>query len=183
MTRFAGRILVVCPRCGGCAVVAPTPGLPELKYYSQLLVRPRRLTCPGCGSTAEWRAEMRGAAPIGVDLGGTEEPFFHRPLWLQTRCAGHILWAYNADHVAELASYVGARLRERGGVRPTASMFARLPRWLKSAGNRAEVLAGLEKLRVLADHWDPADRSDAAQEHGSAQVSRRTAGGRSDPTR
>lgn len=166
LDRFAGRILVVCPRCGGQALVAPRPGLPPLKYYTELLYRPRRLTCAGCGAAAEWEAELRGAGLVGVVLGGTREPFFGRPLWLQTRCAGRILWAYNEDHVATLADYVGARLREHVTVSPTRAMFPRLPRWIKSSARRAEVLAGLEKLRRLADRSAPADRSDVAYEHG-----------------
>jgi hypothetical protein len=166
LARFAGTILVVCPRCGGRAVVVPKPGLPELRYYTELLYRPRRLACAGCGAVAEWEAEVRGAALVAVSLGGTEDPFFRRPLWLQTSCAGRVLWAYNIDHVTELAAYVGAQLRERGGMRPTMSMFARLPRWMKSATNRADVLAGLKKLEALAERATPADRSDAARERG-----------------
>jgi hypothetical protein len=102
---------------------------------------------------------------VGVTLGGTTDPFFGHPLWLQTRCVGETLWAYNEDHVAELAAYVGAQLRERGPWRPTMSMFARLPRWMKLARNRADVLAGLERLRALADLSAPEDRSDAAHVH------------------
>ncbi|MFE3925927.1 hypothetical protein [Streptomyces sp. YIM B13508] len=61
---------------------------------------------------------------------------------------------------------VGARLRERGGVRPTTSMFARLPAWMKASDNGKEVLAGLETLRALAERMAPADRSDAAHGRG-----------------
>ncbi|MEU8760075.1 hypothetical protein [Streptomyces sp. NPDC048659] len=99
-------------------------------------------------------------------VGGSADPFFRRPLWLQTRCAGHILWAYNEEHVDELSAYVGARLRERGGAQSTMSMFARLPAWMKVSDHRAEVLAGLETLRALAERVTPADRSDAAHERG-----------------
>jgi hypothetical protein len=65
--------------------VVQRPGLPPLGYYSELRFRPRRLVCQGCGATAGWRAERRDGALIGVRLGGTEDPFFRRPLWLQTR--------------------------------------------------------------------------------------------------
>ncbi|MBT2450712.1 hypothetical protein J7F03_27300 [Streptomyces sp. ISL-43] len=166
LDRFAERMLVVCPRCGGCALVAPRPGLPELAYYTELLFRPRRMTCSPCGALAEWEAEVRGAGLRGAVLGGTEDPFFRRPLWLQTRCAGRVLWAYNEEHVDALAAYVGARLRERGTGSPTRAMFPRLPAWMKTAGNRSEVLAGLDALRALARRHSPADRSDAAHERG-----------------
>jgi hypothetical protein len=166
LTRFADRIFVVCPRCGGRAIVVPRAGLPELRYYSELLYRPRRLACAECGAAATWEAEVRGAGLVGVVLGGTEDPFFKRPLWLQTRCAGRILWAYNEDHIAELAAYVAAPLRERGVVRPTRAMFARLPRWVKRSTHRSAVLAGLGRLRVQAGRSAAADRSDAAHERG-----------------
>ncbi|MEU9439837.1 hypothetical protein AB0D42_02680 [Streptomyces sp. NPDC048304] len=166
LTRYAGRILVVCPRCGGRAEVVQRPGLPPLKHFGELMFRPRRLTCRGCGTTAEWRAELRDGALIGVRLGGTEDPFFRRPLWLQTRCAGRVLWAYDEEHVDALAAYVGATLRE-GGTGATQAMFPRLPRWMKESGNRTEVLAGLERLRILSGRSAPADRSDAAHERGA----------------
>lgn len=45
-------------------------------------------------------------------------------------------------------------------------MFARLPAWMKTSGHRAEIMAGLETLRALTGRSTPADRSDAAHEHG-----------------
>lgn len=122
---------------------------------------PRRLVCAGCGATDEWEAEVQGAALVGAALGGTEDPFFRQPLWLQTRCVGHILWAYNEKHIDELAAYVGAVLRHHIAS-PTMAMFTRLPVWMKRADNRPEVLAGLGKLRALAERSAPDERSDAA---------------------
>ncbi|MGW7055108.1 hypothetical protein [Streptomyces sp. NPDC054887] len=165
LARFTSRILVVCPRCGGQALVVPLPRLAARKNFGELLFQPRRLTCAGCGAVAEWTAAQRGSGLVGAVPGGTEDPFFRRPLWLQTRCAGRILWAYDDEHVDALAAYVGARLRERHAS-PTRGMFARLPAWMKSAGNRHEVLAGLATLRALTRCSTPADRSDAAHERG-----------------
>ncbi|MEU9116419.1 hypothetical protein AB0D04_32875 [Streptomyces sp. NPDC048483] len=165
LVQFTGHVLVVCPRCGGCALVLPRPGLPELKHSYELLFRPRRLACRGCGAVADWKPEMRDAGLVATNPGGTEDPFFRRPLWLQTRCADQILWAYNEEHVAELSAYVGATLREHGAS-PTRAMIPRLPRWMKRSANRSDVLAGLETLRGLARRSAPADRSDAAHERG-----------------
>ncbi|MFH9942825.1 hypothetical protein ACH4OT_26315 [Streptomyces murinus] len=161
--RYADRLLVVCPRCGGRAEVVPRPGLPALEYFGELLFRPRRLICGGCGASAEWTAPRRDGGLVAAQLGGTQEPFFGRPLWLQTRCAGRVLWAYNAEHVDALADYVRATLRE-GGTGATRAMFPRLPRWMKSSARRTEVLAGLRRLRAMCDLSAPADRSDAAHE-------------------
>ena len=91
LVQFTGRVLVVCPRCGGRALVVPLPGLAAPKYFSALLFQPRRLTCAGCGAVANWTAEERGAGLAGTVPGGTEDPFFRRPLWLQTRCTGRIV--------------------------------------------------------------------------------------------
>ncbi|WP_431775914.1 hypothetical protein [Streptomyces cucumeris] len=165
LVRFTDRVLVVCPKCGGRALVVPRPGIAAPKYFSALLFQPRRLACGGCGAVADWKAEERGAGLVGAKPGGTEDPFFRRPLWLQTRCAGRILWAYGEEHVDALAAYVDARLRERRAS-PTMAMFARLPAWMKSSQRRDEVLAGLATLRSLARLPSPADRSDAAHERG-----------------
>ncbi|MFF7334768.1 hypothetical protein [Streptomyces sp. NPDC008150] len=166
LARFAARMLVVCPRCGGRAETVPLPGLPAVKYHMEHVFRPRRLACGACGHTADWTPRVRDGGLVGVALGGTEDPFFRRPLWLQTRCAGRILWAFDAEHVDELSAYVGARLRESGPLSPTRAMIPRLPAWLKRADNRQEVLAGLRRLRELARRSAPADRSDAAYERG-----------------
>ncbi|MEU2657233.1 hypothetical protein ABZ615_18125 [Streptomyces sp. NPDC007325] len=165
LVRYTGGILVVCPRCGGRALVAPPPDAVRPDSLGHLVWAPRRLTCAGCGALAEHNGERQGNGAVGARPGGTEDPFFRRPLWLQTRCAGRILWAYDEEHVDALAAYVGARHRVRHSS-PTLSMFARLPAWMKSAGNRDEVLAGLADLRSLARLSAPADRSDAAHERG-----------------
>jgi hypothetical protein len=149
LSSFAESVLVVCPRCDGRAVVASVPGQPEVRNWDEWLVRPRRLVCTGCGAIADWKpVKAKGPYPA---FGAAVDPFFGRPLWLRTRCVGHLLWAYNHEHVAELADYIGARLRERGPLWSNQSMVSRLPRWLKAADNRTEVLAGLARLRVLAD--------------------------------
>ncbi|PWK63605.1 hypothetical protein BCL76_11930 [Streptomyces sp. CG 926] len=165
LVQFTGRVLVVCPGCGGRASVVPRPGLAPPKYFSALFFQPRRLSCAGCGAVAEWAPGQKGAGLVGAVVGGTEDPFFRRPLWLQARCAGRILWAYDVEHVDALAAYVGARLREHHSS-PTMAMFARLPAWMKSASHRDEVLAGLARLRALAELHRPTDRSDAAHDRG-----------------
>ncbi|MGW1520901.1 hypothetical protein ACWCPP_29955, partial [Streptomyces sp. NPDC002287] len=117
-----------------------------------------------CPRTKVGRPGGDGANP-GAVCGGTEDPFFRQPLWLQTRCAGRTLWAYNEEHIEALTAYVGARLRERYSS-PTMAMFARLPAWMKAAKHRDEVVAGLATLGNLAQLSAPAARSDTAYARG-----------------
>jgi hypothetical protein len=75
------------------------------------------------------------------------DPHFGFRLWLQTRCAGEVLWAYNAEHLGFLREYVSASLRERV---PNAngSLASRLPKWIKSAHNRTAVLRAARRLEA-----------------------------------
>ncbi|GAA0252060.1 TFIIB-type zinc ribbon-containing protein [Cryptosporangium japonicum] len=146
LTDFAGfDVLVVCPRCGGCAVSRPLPG------DAPALVRPRRLTCPGCGRTASWGAGGDGPHRGGVVVGGDVDPHFRLPLWLRDSCCGgHVLWAWNAEHLDVLEDYVAARRRERGTVAAggRTSMLEKLPTWMKTAKNRDELGRTLRRLRA-----------------------------------
>ena len=144
---FVDEVLVRCPRCDGCAVVLAQPGTED----AGVLDLRRRLRCAACGYVKD---ETVGSAVVG----GPVDPFFRRPLWLQAGCCGQVLWAYNVRHLDLLESYVAARLRERGDVvaGAPASLVERLPTWLKTAKNRAEVLRTIGRLRSAT----PAPRRD-----------------------
>lgn len=159
---YSDLIHVVCPDCRAQAVVVPRPGLPELRYYSELQFRPRRLVCSHCGTTRDWVAQQRTGALVGIALGGPNDPFFGRPLWLQTPCCGHLLWAYNSRHLDTLHSYIAANLRERTG--PTTGMLDRLPAWIKKANHRGEVLRAIDRLRDQLHRSTAQERSAVAYE-------------------
>ena len=76
-------------------------------------------------------------------------------LWLQTPCAGRVLWAFDAAHITALELHIGARLRtDPVGPGTAMTMLARLPSWMTTAKHRVEVLRGLSRLRerVLVPH-------------------------------
>jgi hypothetical protein len=84
------------------------------------------------------------------------DAYFGQPVWLQTPCAGHTLWAFNARHLDYLEQFVAARLREpplraSDGEARNAALASRLPVWLKSAKNRDEVLRCIRRLRRMLD--------------------------------
>ncbi|RSS34585.1 TFIIB-type zinc ribbon-containing protein [Streptomyces sp. WAC08241] len=136
--------MVHCPRCDGCATVTPHPEIPAKEKaagYGSLDLH-RRLRCMGCGFFKDREVD---SAVVGSPV----DPYFQQPVWLQTSCCGHVLWAYNVCHLDLLEAYVGAKLRERGELVPwaPASLVERLLTWLKVAKNRTEVLRTIKRLR------------------------------------
>ncbi|MFD9939456.1 hypothetical protein ACFWYW_02185 [Nonomuraea sp. NPDC059023] len=100
------------------------------------------MRCRECGY-------VKDEAFASAVIGGPVDPFFQRPVWLQASCCGQVLWAYNIRHLDLLEAYVAAKLRERGDrvARAPASLVERLPTWLKTAKNRAEILRTIERMR------------------------------------
>ena len=137
---FMDEILVRCPRCGHCAVVAPPPG------GDTALSADRRLSCRHCGLVKDKTPEsvMLGIDSLPVDS------YFELPLWLQTQNGPHTLWAYNQRHLDYIESFVRAAHRDRpsdmeGGLNRT--MISRLPLWIKKSANRQRVLSMIAKLK------------------------------------
>lgn len=135
-----GEILIVCPRCAGCARTVRCDSADEA------LLAPRRLVC-ACG-----HLEERTGGSVVTSTSAPVDGHFGRPLWLQAPCAGHTVWAFNAAHLALLEQFIGARLRERRRDATTGwqnrSLLGRLPRWMQAAKNRGAVLRALGTLRA-----------------------------------
>lgn len=102
------------------------------------------LHCDGCGAATNASYELR---PVMVPAALVDN-CFGLPLWLQTPCAGHTLWAFNPRHLAYLKGFLQAGLRERYGT-ANASVVSRLPGWLKQAKHRGEALRAVERLERL----------------------------------
>ncbi|WP_034278181.1 hypothetical protein [Actinospica robiniae] len=129
---YAERVLVRCPACGQRAL--STRHRDGYRYAD-----PARLTCARCGYARETR---KLAHVYGVPL----DPFFKQPLWLQTACCGHTLWALNVEHLDALEGYVSAQLREKR-LDLAYTMLDVLPGWMKAAKHRDEVLRAVSRLR------------------------------------
>ena len=97
-----------------------------------------RLVCPKCGYSKDLGTD-------GWSSGTATDIYFGLPLWFQTPCCGETLWAYNRPHLAYLKHYVEANLREEGAA-GRRGLASRLPKWMKAAKNRDEVLKCLQKL-------------------------------------
>jgi hypothetical protein len=146
---FADEFLVVCPRCSRRARVQATTAS-----------RPARLTCIECGTSKFFASREKGVLvsndssrwPKGqYALGDAADPYFHLPLWLQIPCAAGVIWAFNERHLDYLYEYVSAEDRHRpfrASSEPrNALLESRLPRWMKLAKNRAEIVSAIGKLR------------------------------------
>lgn len=139
LAAFADETLVVCPRCEGPAV---TKRIDPAKADT---ASPRRLVCRRCG-------HMQEGAGRTLAQGEREgrDPFFGLPLWLATPCCGEVLWAFNARHLEALEAPALAQLRERRRDSAhgwsNAGFTSRMPNWIKSAKNRAEVEKALGRL-------------------------------------
>lgn len=134
---FADEALIVCPRCERQAIVRAVPA--ELGWQA-------RMVCRHCGFNKD--EAMRGCT-----LGEDRDPYFSNPLWLQERCCGEVLWAYNERHLRYLEAFVRAKIRQRAVSRtPTGArnqtLVSRLPGWIKRASHRAEILSCIERLKA-----------------------------------
>ncbi len=145
LSTFNGEMLLRCPKCGALARSSKIP--PDAGD----LFAPRRLVCSSCAYVKEWNARTI-LPPHGDDA---RDEYFQLPFFLQVHCATGVLWAYNAEHLQYLKSWLEAPLRSRRSDHSTgwanSSALSRLPKWLKLAKNRAAVSTALHKLTVLAD--------------------------------
>ncbi len=150
---FAETVWVRCPQCQQRARSHRLPP-PQNRHAPTAW----RLTCTHCGySKTSDRSSKRPPLPWWDSQGwwgqlrrydGAVDPVFGLPLWLQTPCCGHVLWAYNIEHLDFLAHYVAATLRERQGDKGNHhSIAVRLPRWIKSAKNRETILNAIAEMR------------------------------------
>jgi hypothetical protein len=147
---FVDGVLVVCPDCGACATVhAPRPK------------RSARLVCARCGAAKSLEKTSPGILsskdskswPDGIfAIGDAADPYFHRPLFLETPCAKHVLWVFNAAHLAFLKDVVAADLRLRPVRKETDPknqlLASRLPKWMLLAKNRDAVQRAIARLEV-----------------------------------
>jgi hypothetical protein len=142
---FLDEILVRCPRCGRRASVLPAP---QTAGVSRRPCTRRSVSCLTCSYSAHVPGPKGSRGTIS--LGGCSDAYFGLPLWLTTECRGHVLWAYNTEHLDLLEAFVSARLRERGPIPGTMSMVERLPAWIKDAKHRDDVVSAIHRLRAMA---------------------------------
>lgn len=157
---FGNEFLIECPNCLKMAKIILLNPEEDFNLYSS-----RKLACANCGFAKYWNQRevigytienkisedsnilyIQGKPKKMLTIGGDFDWFFQESLWLKINCCGEILWAYNYKHLEFIENYVSAKLRER---KPfvNKSLASRLPKWIKSAKNREEILKAVAKLK------------------------------------
>ncbi|WP_239255889.1 hypothetical protein [Listeria ilorinensis] len=123
------------------------------KNSRALLAISRR--CPACQqenqpiSTEKVTSQL--AEPVARYLKKGIDPWTAQPLYFQDTIRGEIFFAYNRRHLTYLKKYVESDLRERP-VFPVAKTAGHtLPKSLKQAKNRMQLLQKIEKLERQAN--------------------------------
>jgi hypothetical protein len=133
------QVVIECPGCNSCTETNLVPG-----DGSESVVR---VACGTCGFSGERAYGSRPWPEPGPD-GRITDPWFHAALWLQTRCAGYVLWALNLRHLAYIEEYVRSRDRNRDEFTQFGSALGeQLPQWLVIAKNRDAVLRSVAHIR------------------------------------
>jgi hypothetical protein len=142
--QVAGDYLLqqVAIECPGCESRTETNVVPGGDHEPVV-----RVACGSCGFSAERAYGQRPWPQPGSD-GRITDPWFHAMLWLQSRCAGHVLWALNLQHLAYIEAYVISTVRNRNEFSQFASgLGEQLPKWLVLAKNREAVLRSIAEIR------------------------------------
>jgi hypothetical protein len=151
LERYMRHPLIRCPRCGARAKGSEiVEGRPPTFRSGERVVPLQRVTCASCGYSFPERAEQprQASNAESSDQRQASTSYVYVPLWLQTPCLGHVLWAYNQEHLDFIERSVNSisRGRQRQSV---ALDDDRLPRWMREPNEPDEVLRGVARLRNM----------------------------------
>lgn len=128
--------------CGYCGFkwLAPT-----IEYPTKPDPLPTQVAtpCPQCSETRLVNVSLSRRLPVDRCC----DPHFGLPLRLAINTRHGVVWAYNPRHLHELLAYISAKIRVRQFT-SNRSMFSRLPRWMKLAKHREEIIKALEAMRA-----------------------------------
>jgi endogenous inhibitor of DNA gyrase (YacG/DUF329 family) len=137
LTRYNLIVKRNCDNCGKAIEIK----VPNQKEKSEVINAP----CPHCGVTRTFEPRNESYRLAYLEKGKASDPVFRLPLWFQTEVRDNLFWAFNRDHLLEIKSYVGSKLRERQTTTHT-TMVEKLPTFIKEAKNREAILKAIERL-------------------------------------
>jgi hypothetical protein len=137
---FAHEFLVVCPKCSSKAKVLPSVPWSSKRLFSTK----RRLICTHCGFYKEQKPNRV------IQMYGDRDWVFGLPLFYTICVKDGTLYAYNDEHLDYLKQFISAKLRTRDYSNSYSysnrSQISRLPKWVKLAKNRNNLLKAIEKF-------------------------------------
>jgi len=158
--RFFGNAVITCPHCGyshsnehdgdlfGAKLHVDAKGYcPQCyfrgEYSTRLEGYPKSgeiaVNCPECGSGH--RANIVATHPVLIESTDPTDPIFQLPLFLQAKCCGRVLYAYNPKNIDKIEAIV-LKKHDRDHCQW-------LPKWVLLAKNRDSVLSALSSLRSM----------------------------------
>lgn len=112
------------------------------EFYIEIIIE-----CNNCEAPAILKNKKIICEKCGFNKTLTENSTYSFNLWFSMDFCGKELWAYNRKHLSFLKEHIEATLRERNDVPfSNKSLGSRLPKWMTSSKNRANVLKAIEKL-------------------------------------
>lgn len=140
---LAQDLLVECPKCGGRASVHRSAAFVSGPVWAA----PRRLTCLNCGHASKVARRTSAYSWSGLKQ---RDPFHRALLWLREDTRHGEVWAYNAQHLGFLKSYVAAThrtsTRDRQWGWRNSTLASRLPKWMVTAKHRDGTLKAIRRL-------------------------------------
>lgn len=139
LTDFGELFLVVCPNCNKCANVTPIfkDTIAEENWINK--IESAKLTCLNCGYS-------KTKDKIKILNIGDCDFYFQLPLWLEESCKKDKIWAYNYRHLNFLEDYIKSDIKEQNN-NYNKSIISRLPKWIKKASNKEDILKVIQKLK------------------------------------
>jgi hypothetical protein len=142
---FSSPRRVTCLRCGYArdALYPSRKGKARSRWQKERQVNAQRRKASA--DSPGTLSRPNGAPSLPMDA--PKDMYTGLPLYLQTPCAGHTLWALNARHLAWIAGFLAADLREDASPVRRKTALSVLPQWLILARHRDEALRAIARLR------------------------------------
>lgn len=106
------------------------------------------IICPACHTDNIVELHKRESSVwTGSDIRNGRDPFFDQELYFLDYYRGKMVWAVNREHLTYLIDYIAASLRERPNSSHVRTASYRLPKYMKEAKNRNDLIRLLQRMQ------------------------------------
>lgn len=139
-------VIVRCPKCAAI-------GYETFKKNDGIYRHGHQFSCTQCPHRLNQQTSsiiIKPMPSLAVSRAAATSPYFGLSLYLKTATRFGTLWAYNYPHLQALKQFISADLRERHCDAGNSAWTSRLPRWMKQAHHRQELLKAIARLENLS---------------------------------